>query len=114
MQWFVTLFSLLDGTDYGPYNGHYYQNQSHYGANNSVSNCGFGENNEIIRSGDMYPKTSAITPIITPNSPNTTVGALVLCFWMFLALLTSLAFWTFLALWTFLELPPGWHGLPAV
>ena len=31
----VTLFSLLDGTDYGPYNGHYYQNQSHYGANNS-------------------------------------------------------------------------------
>ena len=108
MQWFVTLFSLLDGTDYGPYNGHYYQNQSHYGANNSVSNCGFGENNEIIRSGDMYPKTSAITPIITPNSPNTTVGALVLCFWMFLALLTSLAFWTFLAL------PPGWHGLPAV
>ena len=80
----------------------------------AVSNCGFGENNEIIRSGDMYPKTSAITPIITPNSPNTTVGALMLCFWMFLALLTSLAFWTFLALWTFLELPPGWHGLPAV
>lgn len=31
----VTLFSLLDGTDYGPYNGHYYQNKSHYGADNS-------------------------------------------------------------------------------
>ena len=74
----------------------------------AVSNCGFGENSEIIRSGDMYPKTSAITPIITPNSPNTTVGALVLCFWMFLA------FWTSLAFWTFLALPPGWHGLPAV
>ena len=28
----------------------------------AVSNCGFGENSEIIRSGDMYPKTSAITP----------------------------------------------------
>ena len=31
----VTLFSLLDGTDYGPYNGYYYQNKSHYGADNS-------------------------------------------------------------------------------